>query len=249
MAEWSISMTVLVMVFVVFLAGAISGLAGFGSAIVSVPVLMVLMPPKTVVPLVQLISSTIHVFVLADAWKALNLRRIWPLIVAGVSSVPLGTCILLLLDASTLRLLVGVTVVLCALAMFLGFQRPVRRERLMLVLVGLLSGALNGSTGMGGPPVILFLTNQDVEKQSFRVNLIFYFACLGVVSLISQYVGGLLTSEVMKNWLMLAPVAALGTWTGIKLSKRTDQQRFRQITLGILMVTGASAIASSLGLF
>ena len=105
-------MTMVVMVLVVFLAGAISGLAGFGSAIVSVPVLMVLMPPKMVVPLVQLISSTIHVFVLADAWKALNLRRIWPLIVAGVSSVPLGTCILLLLDASTLRLLVGVTVVL-----------------------------------------------------------------------------------------------------------------------------------------
>lgn len=242
-------MTVFLMFLIVLLAGIVSGLAGFGSAIVSVPVLMVLMPPRLVVPVVQLLSSVIHVFVLADAWRSLNLRRIWPLILAGVSSVPLGTCFLLLLDASTLRLLVGGTVLLCALAMLLGWQRPVRRERLMLVLVGLVSGVLNGSTGMGGPPVILFLTNQDVEKQSFRVNLIFYFACLGVVSLISQYVGGLMTAEVIKNWLMLVPAAILGTWMGIKLSRRTDQQRFRQITLGILMLTGASAIASSLGLF
>lgn len=242
-------MTVFLMFLIVLLAGIVSGLAGFGSAIVSVPVLMVLMPPRIVVPVVQLISSTIHVFVLAEAWRSLNLRRIWPVILAGVSSVPLGTYFLLLLDASTLRMLVGGTVLLCALAMLLGWQRPVRREKLMLVLVGLVSGVLNGSTGMGGPPVILFLTNQDVEKQSFRVNLIFYFACLGVVSLISQYVGGLMTAEVIKSWLMLAPAAILGTWLGIKLSKRTDQQRFRQITLGILMLTGALAIASSLGLF
>lgn len=239
----------IIMFLIVLLAGAVSGLTGFGFAIVSVPVLMVLMPPKVVVPLVQLLSSMIHVFTLVEARKALTVRRTWPLILAGVSSVPLGTYLLLLLDAETLRLVVGTTVVICALGMLLGWQRTVRRERLMLLPVGLLSGALHGSTGMGGPPVILFLTNQELEKQSLRVNLISYFACLGVVSLISQYVGGLLTAEVMKNWLMLVPAAALGTWTGIKLSRRTDQKRFRQITLSILMLTGASAIASSLGLF
>jgi uncharacterized membrane protein YfcA len=118
-----------------------------------------------------------------------------------------------------------------------------------LVPVGVASGVLNGSTGMGGPPVILFLANQGVEKQSFRANLILYFTCLSVVTATSTGLEGLVTGEVVTYWAVLLPAAVLGALLGMQLARWVDQTQFRQITLVVLILMGASSIASGLGLF
>jgi uncharacterized membrane protein YfcA len=154
-----------------------------------------------------------------------------------------------LLDEQTLRILVGLVVVASALALLAGQQRPTRHEKLALFPVGLASGVLNGSTGMGGPPVILFLANQGVEKQSFRANIILYFTLLSVMTATSTGLEGLVTREVVTYWVALLPAAVLGALIGMRLARRVNQQQFRQITLVVLILMGASSIASGLGLF
>jgi len=232
----------------VLLASLVAGLTGFGFAIVAVPILMILMPPKAVVPLVQLLSAVLNVAILVEARKWIDLKRMWPLLLAGIAGVPLGTYLLLILDPQTLRILVGAVVVVSAVAMLAGWRWSVRNEKLASVPVGLASGALGGSTGMPGPPVILFFTNQGMAKQTFRANLVLYFTCVGLVTVLSLLVGGLINEEVLVRWAGLLPAVALGTLAGMWLARRIDQARFRQITLGVLILTGVAAITSGLNL-
>lgn len=232
----------------VLLASLVAGLTGFGFAIVAVPILMILMPPKVVVPLVQLLSTVLQIVVLVEARKWADLRRMWPLILTGVAGVPLGTYLLLILDPETLRILVGAVVVVSALAMLAGWRWSVRNEKLASVPVGLAGGALGGSTGMPGPPVILFFANQGMAKQTFRANLVLYFTCVGLMAVVSLLVGGLIAEEVLVRWVGLLPAVGFGTWAGVWLARRTNQARFRQITLGVLVLTGVAAIASGLNL-
>jgi uncharacterized membrane protein YfcA len=232
----------------VLLASLVAGLTGFGFAIIAVPILMILMPPKVVVPLVQLLSTMLQIVVLVEARRWVDLGRMWPLLLAGIAGVPLGTYLLLILDPQVLRILVGAVVVLSALAMLAGWRWSVRKEKLASVPVGLAGGALGGSTGIPGPPVILFFANQEMGKQTFRANLVLYFTCVGLVAVLSLIAGGLITEEVLVGWAGLLPAVALGTWLGVWLARRTDQSLFRQITLGVLILTGVAAMASGLNL-
>jgi uncharacterized membrane protein YfcA len=232
----------------VLLASFVAGLTGFGFAIVAVPILMLLMPPKVVVPLVQLLSAMLQIAVLVEARKWVDLQRMWPLLLAGIAGVPLGTYLLLILDPQTLRVLVGAVVVVSALTLLAGWRWSVRNEKLASVPVGLAGGALGGSTGIPGPPVILFFANQEMAKHTFRANPVLYFTCIGLVAVVSLLVGGLVTKEVLVRWAGLLPAVALGMWAGVWLARRTNQTRFQQITLGVLILTGVAAIASGLKL-
>jgi uncharacterized membrane protein YfcA len=233
----------------VLLASLVAGLTGFGFAIVAVPILMILMPPKVVVPVVQLLSAVLQIAILVEARKGLDLKRVWPLLLAGIAGVPLGTYLLLILDPQTLRILVGVVVIISALAMLAGWRWSVRNEKVASVPVGLAGGALGASTGIPGPPVILFFTNQEMAKQGFRANLVLYFTCVGLVAVLSLLVSGLITQEVLIRWAGLLPAVAIGMLAGVWLARRVDQERFQQITLGVLILTGIAAIASGLNLF
>ena len=233
----------------IVLAGLIASLTGFGFAIISIPLLMLFVPPKVAVPLVQLLSVVLKLMLIVETRKWIDLKRIWPLLLTGTLTVPLGTYLLLILEPEPLRILIGAVVVVSALALLAGWRWTVRNEKLTLAPVGLLSGILGGSTGMPGPPVILFFSNQGMEKQTFRANLIVYFACTSIVGVVSIALGGLFTREILLNWAGLLPALVIGMWAGVRLARRVDQARFQKITLGVLILTGIAGIASGLGLY
>jgi uncharacterized membrane protein YfcA len=233
---------------VVSLAGVVAGTTGFGFALVAVPVLMLLLPPRTVVPLIQILSLGTQAMILLEGRRHLLVKRVWLLILGGMVGVPAGTYLLLLGDSGALQTITGAVVILGALALAAGWRWQLRNERGASLPVGLMSGALAGSTGLPGPPVILFFTNQGVDKQAFRVNLALHFACLNVVAIASALVAGLGSRQLLESVIILLPALILGTASGIYLSKRVNQARFQRIVLVILFMTGALAVLVGLGL-
>ena len=241
-------MTIILGLCILFLASLITGMTGFGFALIAVPLLTLLLTPKVVVTTLLLLGLVNGVLILVQTWRWLKPRRIWPLLVGGVVGAPLGTTLLLALDADLLQALIGVVVVLSALALAAGLRWQVQDERRAAAGAGLLSGVLAGSTGIGGPPVILFFANQDIPKQVFRANITLFFLTLGISNLISQSLGGLVTRPVLSYTLWLLPALLGGTWLGTWLADRVSERLFRKITLILVISTGLSAIVSSTGL-
>ncbi len=85
---------------VIFLAGMTQGLTGFGFALVSVPIMIILLSPKVVVPIIVIHSFVINLIILFEARKWVDLKRIWPLMIAGITGIPIGTYLLIVLDVS-----------------------------------------------------------------------------------------------------------------------------------------------------
>ena len=227
-----------------FVAGLSSGLTSFGCALVAVPLLSLFLPSRTVVPLVLFITNATHAMILAETWKEVDLRKIWPLVACGVISTPLGTYLLLVLDGGVLKLAVGLVIILFAIALLAGFDKPLRREGVSVALVGVASGLLSGSTAMGGPPVVLFYTNQGVEKRAFRANLNAYFTVLALSTLPWQLAGGLITKTVVLYAVSFLPALMLGTGLGVILVPRVKLTVFRTIVLMIVILSGSLSILS-----
>jgi uncharacterized membrane protein YfcA len=233
-------------VFVFFAAGFTQGLTGFGFALVAVPILGLVASPQLVVPAVIISGTASNFIVLFHLRRWVNIRRIWPLTLAGAVAAPFGVYLLDILSADVLRIIIGVAVLVFTATSIRGLRRSIRHEKLAMVPVGLASGLLGGSIGTSGPPVILFLANQGMEKQAFRANLIGYFTVLSVVTVAALSVEGVITTSTIQFVLISVPGMAIGALTGVALAGRVKEKLFRRIALSIVAAAGVLSIASGL---
>lgn len=232
----------------IFLGGITQGLTGFGFALVSVPIMVILLSPKIVVPIVLMQTILTNLIILLEARKWVNLKRIWPLMMAGIVGIPLGTYLLIVLDVSILKVSIGAVIIPFAIASFLGFKKQIKNEKLAFAPIGFISGVLSASTTLAGPPVILFFVNQGVEKQAFRANLVAYFMVLSSATVFAFALGGVITTAVINYAIWFLPATILGAITGIKLTHKVDEKMFRNIALIIVTIAGLLSIASGLGI-
>lgn len=203
--------------------------------------MMMVMEPEVVVPIIMILS------VLNTSWVAVQLRHevipglVLPLLFGGVLGVPLGLYILTWpsLNDSMFKAGVGGAMIILGVFMMAGWRRPIKNQRAALLPVGFLSGVMNGSISICGPPVFLFLANQGIPKDTFRANIVTYFTLLNVVSLVLFARAGLLTGEVLSQSALFAPGLLVATYAGTRLAAHISQAVFGRITLVCVVAMGA----------
>ena len=68
--------------------GFVSGLAGFGTALMTLGIWLYLMPPSLAVPLVLICSVVGQSSTLPSMWRTFDLSLIWPFLIGGLSACP-----------------------------------------------------------------------------------------------------------------------------------------------------------------
>ncbi len=231
---------------IVFLAALVAGMTGFGFALILAPSLMLLLSPKTAVPVVTLLGVVLNSLLLYEARRLANPREIRPLIASGLIGMVCGASLLIYLNVPLLKLLIGVVIIPFAAALL--FDVKIKADsRLIQIPVGLLSGFLGGSTSVSGPPIVLFFQNRGLEKRVFRANLLVYFFLLYPLTLPTYWLGGLLTGEVFGTALATAPAMVGGALLGARLVHRVDEGLFRRITLLLVIASGVYSMLTGLG--
>ena len=221
-------------------AGLAQGCTGFGLALIAAPSLMFILPPTLVVPTVVLLSTLNTVVVAWDARKHVRLRMVGPLALGGLIGIPLGMTALLHLDGAIIKVFVGIFVTVFALAMLNGWKKPLRQgdRPKVLIPVGIMSGFFGGSTSMGGPPVVLFLTNQETLKNIFRANVVTYFLVINVYAIILFTIIGQITWSLAGQLIIFIPAMLTGTYIGIRFASKVPEQLFQKITMCIVLSMG-----------
>ena len=157
---------------------------------------------------------------------------------ASVLAVPVGVLFLSLVPANAIKTMAGVLIVLVSLAMLSGRSFRVRSERLAYLPIGFLSGFLNGSISMSGPPVALFMSNQNIEKDRFRANITAYAVILNVFTLATFLVSGMLKVGLTARLGCSALAMVAGVALGIAFAARIDQALFKRLTLILILSAG-----------
>ncbi len=230
---------------IVFLAAATSGLAGFGFSIVSVPALLIFYDPSTVIALNKVLTLGTTWIILVGIWRCISwshLRRTVPLAIAGLF---VGIVVLKALDAQAIKLIVGVTVILFALLLLSGTVRHILERPWMAPLTGLVSGISSTSTGMSGPPLVLFFTVIALPVQVFRATSVCYFLLIDLVGLPALLIEGVISRSDIVLSLLLAPAALIGRQAGSWLVPHITPASFRRFVLFLLLGTGTIAIVNA----
>lgn len=222
--------------------GVVRGVTGFGGSLVMTPALTLMFEPAQVVPVVLLLETFAAAPMMRPALRKAEFHIIVPICIAAFVTVPLGGYLLVSLDPVILRRWVALTVITFSLLLLANVRYTGPRNRGVSGLVGGLSGVLLGGTGMGGPPVILFLLSGQGSVDIARANLTLIVSAISVVGLLMLWSQGLLTQQSLVYLAVLGPCFYLGTIAGIHLFRGTSERRFRQIAPLLLILVSAIAL-------
>ena len=98
-----------ILLFVGALAGGfVSGLAGFGTALMALGIWLYVLPPSLAVPLVLICSVVAQTATLPSMWRSFDFSLIWPFIIGGLAGVPLGVMLIAHADPHQFKLGFGI---------------------------------------------------------------------------------------------------------------------------------------------
>ena len=137
--------------------GFVSGLAGFGTALMALGIWLYVVPPSIAVPLVLICSILGQTSTMPSFWRSIDFRLIWPFLIGGLAGVPLGTLLIAHADPRIFKMSVGVLMLVFPTA--LVFNRTTMAlsfgGRLADATIGFAGGILGGLAGLSGPLPIL----------------------------------------------------------------------------------------------
>ena len=151
----------------ILISALIQGITGFGFALIAVPILSLFILPKEVVPIIVVYGLVTNIMTIMKRRESIRVKELSLLIMAGMIGVPFGVYLLKVLPTNSIKLLAGIIIVLTAVAMVGGLRIKFKNEQFATGMAGFLSGLLNGSTSMSGPPIVLFYANKNVTKDVF----------------------------------------------------------------------------------
>ncbi|MCL2374697.1 MAG: sulfite exporter TauE/SafE family protein [Treponema sp.] len=231
-------MEILFGMIVILIAGFIQGLTSFGLSIVAIPFLARIIPLQEIVPTIIVLAMITNALVLINSRKEIQFRQFTLLVLMGVLFLPVGVFSLTYLNPNYLKLFFGVLITGFSLLLVLKKTFPIKHEKIGYVITGALSGFLNGSLSLSGPPVVLFLSIQGVNKDTFRANITLYFMILNIIATGIFLANGLMNRIVIDRILYFAPALVVGVVGGIVASKKLKDEAFKKLVLVSLLLLG-----------
>jgi uncharacterized protein len=228
--------------------GFVSGLAGFGTALMALGLWLYVLPPTVAVSLTLICSVIGQTATLPSMWRSFDLALVWPFVIGGLLGVPIGTMLVAHADPGVFKLTVGVFLLVFPVALY--FCKPMAFNiggRPADAAIGFAGGILGGLAGLSGPLPILWASIRGWGKgerrgifQMFNWTVLFAALCL-------QAADGHVGRDVLWLAALALPGTIIGTWLGARLYHALDDRNFRDVVLGLLFLSGVILVWNSIG--
>lgn len=224
------------------LAGLVQGITGFGSALIAIPLLCLVIDIKLAIPLSVLNSLAINSLLMVKMRRHLDAKALLPLCLAALPGTIVGVTLLKRIDSGGLALLLGILLVTYS---FYSLFFPPRQRNIHFCwsyLAGFCSGAIGAAFSAGGPPVIIYTALTGWDKDRIKATLTGFFFINSCLAATAHAVTGLTTSEVLSFFLLSCPFVLLGTVAGIASYRFLGRKTYLQTMYLLLIVMGAMMI-------
>jgi uncharacterized protein len=233
----------------IFAGGVVMGLAGFAFSAVSGALLLHWLAPTQAVPLLLACSITIELYLLTRLWRSLQWRSCAPFLCGGLIGIPLGTYLLLSLDARVFGAGFGIFLVCYSAYTLLRPGIVVRRGgRLADMVSGFGGGITGGAMAFPGAFPTIWCNLRGLSKDEQRGVVQPYILLMQIATLAYLATRGSLSLACLYTYLWCAPAALVGASLGLRLFRRIDDVTFRRVVLIVLLGCGATLLGKTFGL-
>ena len=228
----------------VLVAATTQMVAGFGFALLAVPLMSTALDTHLAVVVTTALGLVTSA---AQAWNGRrDTERVLAkrMTLAAFAGMPFGLLVFTQVNERVLRLLLGVCVLVVVVLLARRIDLRHAGPRLDWT-AGAISGALSTSLSTNGPPLVFALQARHLSPHVFRPTINTVFAVSGVVTLSAFAIAGEVEAETLRAVALSIPALLAGLGLGISLRGHVDGERFRGLVLVLLSVAALGAIVAA----
>ncbi len=218
----------------------VRGLAGFGMAILLVPVLALALPPVEAVVVANFLSLFIGMSEIGRLVRGAE-RSAWALSALVLLATPAGLYALSVTTPDVARLVIALIALSAFAAILLPRRGAARHGPVVTGGVGVISGLMTGYAGMPGPPVVPYYVGRDLPRDTAKASMMLVFTAAGLAGLLSAGVMGIVAWRHLVLALGLFPAVLVGNWLGARASGSVSDAAWRSM---VALVLGGAVIAA-----
>ena len=226
-----------------FVAAFVRGLAGFGMAILLVPLLGLMVLPVDAVIVSNLLGLLIGLSGPRATWDAADRGSALPIGILAMVATPFGLALLHAIDPAWARVLIALVAVLAFVLVLLpprpDGHRPHRAE---IAGTGVAAGLLTGFAGMPGPPVVPFYLRQAIPAAKARASMLLVFLATSLASSVAALAMGMADARDGLLALVLFGPIWLGNRLGAMAFGRVSDRAWRWLVAVLLAASGTAAL-------
>lgn len=221
----------------------VRGVAGFGSGLIAIPLLVHFLPLSVAVPLVVVLDYIASLTQGVSNRVDIRWREILPLIPFSLLGVVVALFFLSRSDAMLLTKALAVFIILFALYMLSGYTPKAGAARGWGVLAGVSGGMIGTLFGTGGPFYVTYFKARGLDKAAFRATFATVFLIDGAGRLTGYAGTGLFTLGFMQLLALALPLMGVFLYLGGHVHTRLSQAAFQRAISVLLIGSGISLLA------
>ncbi|HET6528632.1 MAG TPA: sulfite exporter TauE/SafE family protein [Balneolaceae bacterium] len=222
----AIDLIILPVLAILFIATLIRSAFGFGEALISVPLLALIIPIEVAAPVAVLVSITVAAVVLIQDWQEVHFGSAWRLVLSSLAGIPFGLLLLTMIAEPVVKALLAVVIIIFSVHSLLNENQYQLKDDSRAWLFGFGSGILGGAYGMNGPPLVVYGALRRWSPQHFRATLQGYFLPASMLVMAGYWFTGLWTPVVTHYYLLALPGVILAIFAGRLINRRMNGGRF-----------------------
>jgi len=226
----------------VLVAGIVRGYSGFGFSMIATTSMSLLLPPVEVIPVIPVLEILASAWLLPRVWKQIDWKSLSWLSLGVLIGTPAGIYLLAHVPARPMRAGIALAIMFLVVLLWRDFSLTKMPGRPGTTATGLLSGFLNGSAAIGGPPVILFYFSSPAAVTVSRASIIAYFLGTDSLAWVMSLAYGLVTIKTgILTGILCAPLL-LGIFLGNRFFTHSKKDTFKRKVLILLMLLSLAAL-------
>ena len=237
--EFQVPLTISLMVFLaMFVASLTHSSLGFGTALVAMPLLVLLTEIYTATPLVALSTIVIEILILWEDRHLIDLLSAKKFYVGAIFGIAGGLWLLKSVPESYVKNVLGILLILFGLYNLIHPRLTVLKSDWWDYYFGVASGLLGGAYNIKGPPIVLMGTLRQWPMNGFRASMQLLSLPLAIMILVGHGIGGFWTMTVLELFLYSLPAVFLGIWLGGKINRNLSPEKYKKYIYVSLVILG-----------
>jgi uncharacterized membrane protein YfcA len=221
------------------LAYLMFGAIGFGSSILSVPIIAHFLPLTFVVPMITAVDCGAITTATLRQWRHVDWGEFRRLLVPMLAGIAIGLTLLIRLPRGAALLALGVFVAGYAAYTLSGVREWRAIRPVWAIPLGVVGGAFSALFGTGGPVYMVYLSSRIADKTALRATSSMVIALSVIVrSLAFVFSGMFLQQGLLLLVGFLLPLMLVGYALGSRLHGRLSGASVRRWVAWLLLVNG-----------
>ncbi|MEM9582437.1 MAG: sulfite exporter TauE/SafE family protein [Pseudomonadota bacterium] len=224
------------------LAGLVRGFAGFGTAMIFLPITSQVVAPVWALTIMIVMDMIGPLPTVPRALRDGHPRDVLRLTVGLLAGLPVGFGLLTLMAPDVFRYAVSFIALILLAALIAGLRYRGTLTKPLIYGTGGIGGFLEGCSGLAGPPVIMLYMASTHPASVIRANLTLFLICANLSMLILLALTDFLTLTPVLLGLIVAVPYLLATVAGAAIFKPDYEKAYRNAAYAIIATSAVTGL-------